>query len=262
MHLKTNNSQGRATIATLPSKFCWTKMGDEAGQGLSGIISRKDTERQLGDGIFFWGIGTPLGERIWSFIKSTDNPQVFFSPMKAKPKTIDINPDKVFAWTAYVDRHGRKHVMPDHALVTSRGTAREKTKDYHYALVCHKHTQLEAELWPAVCSETLRNYKTGKRLGYSQVTSIVESTGESDSCTLDYSISFGADLVAPFYVKLVDPVEIPRKLWSEANDLWAENRFCMAGWKEWLSAKRPRFRKVGSLARSQSHGQQQVMELT
>ena len=104
-------------------------MGDEAGQGLNGIIARKDTERFLGNGIFFWGIGTPLGQRVWAFVKAIENPLVLFSPMKAKPKFIDVKPDRIFAWTAYIDPRGKKHPVPHHALVTSRGTTGGKVKE-------------------------------------------------------------------------------------------------------------------------------------
>jgi hypothetical protein len=237
---------------TLPSTFCWTKMGDEAWQGLSGIIARKDTERVLGNGIFFWGIGSALGQRIWTFIKATDAPLVLFSPMKAKPKVIDAKPDRIFAWTAYIDRRGVKHSIPNHALVTSRGTSGGKVKSRHFALVCRKHTPFSNESWPLLNSASLRNFESGSRLGFSQVTTIVESIDHKTTKDSSYRILFGADLVEPFYVTLVDPVEISKGTWAAANELWASSRCDIDDWKLWLRAQTPRFRKVYFVADSRA----------
>jgi|ERR1035438_634688 hypothetical protein len=234
----------KTTMKTLPTKFCWTKMGDEAGQGLNGIIARKDTERALGNGIFYWGIGTALGQRIWAFIKAIQNPVVLFSPMKTRAKLIDTNPDRIFAWTAYIDRRGVKHSIPRHALITSRGTAGGKVKSSHYALVCHKHTAFSNESWPSLNPASLRNFDSGSRLGFSQVTTIVESKNHKPIKDSSYHILFGADLVEPFYVTLVDPVEIPKRTWVAANELWASNQCDIDDWKLWLRVQSPRFRKV------------------
>lgn len=231
-------------LKPLPTRFCWTKMGDEAGQGLNGIIARKDTERVLGNGVFFWGIGTALGQRIWKFIKSIDDPLVLFSPMKTRAKMIDAKPDKIFAWTAYVDCQGTKHSMPDHALVTSRGTVGEKIKSSHYALVCKKNTSLSNESWPLLNSANLRNYDTGSMIGFSQVTSVVESRKTVEHKMSPYQILFAADMVDPFYVTLVDPVEIPNHSWEEVNQNWLSKGYSIKGWDLWLKTQKPGFRKI------------------
>jgi hypothetical protein len=247
------HSNSKTNANCLPTLFCWTKMGDEAGQGLGGIIARKDTERVMGNGIFFWGIGTPLGQRLWAFIKAIENPIVLFSPMKAKPKLIDVRPDRIFAWTAYVDRHGVKHSMPRHALVTSRGTTGGKVKSSHYALVCHKRTSFSSETWPSVNWSSLRNYDSGSKLGFSQVTTIVESKNNITIKEANYEILFGADLVEPFYVTLIDPVEIPKRTWIAANELWTSNQCSVEDWKMWLRVQRPSFRKIYSTANINSN---------
>ena len=54
-------------------------MGDEAGQSLNGIIARKDAERALGNGLFYWGIGSSLGTRLWTFVESAQKRRQFSS---------------------------------------------------------------------------------------------------------------------------------------------------------------------------------------
>lgn len=197
--------------ADIPSVFCWTKMGAEAGQPLDAIINRKEAERELGGGVFFWGIGTSLGEKIWNFVDSGTRPYVLFSPMKAKPKQIDHSPEKVFIWTAYLDRNGVKHPMPGHVLVTSRGLPNGLIKSQHYALVCQKNNPLRGDEWPSVDWARLKNYKRDSKLGFSQVTAVVECQESEASTGKRYEVLFGAELVAPYYVTLVDPIELPKK---------------------------------------------------
>jgi hypothetical protein len=221
-------------LTNLPSVFCWTKMGAEAGQSLDAILSRKEAERELGGGVFFWGIGTPLGQRIWGFIDSGAQPFVLFSPMKAKPRQIDLRPEKVFIWTTYVDRWGVKHAMPDHVLVTSRGLAKGQIKGQHYALVCRKNNSLRSGAWPSVDWARLKNYNEDSKLGFSQVTAVVECKNSEASTGRNYEVLFGAELVVPYYVKLVDPVELPKNALAKVNELWANNRFNALQWYEWL----------------------------
>ena len=198
-------------------------MGDEAGQPLDVIIARKEAERELGGGIFFWGIGTHLGQRIWGFVDSVSRPFVLFSPMKARPKQIDRSPEQVFIWTAYLNRSGIKHTMPDHVLVTSRGLPNGLAKEQHYALVCRKNSSLRDDVWPSVDWTRLKNYKKNSQLGFSQVTAIVECKNSEVSSGRNYDVLFGAELVAPYYVTLVDPVELSKKALSKVNKRWANN---------------------------------------
>lgn len=195
-------------LTNVPEVFCWTKMGTEAGQSLDAIIERKELERELGDGVFFWGIGTSLGQRIWQFIDSVSKPHVLFSPMQAKPKKIDSCPEKVFVWTAYLDRRGIKCKMPEHALVTSRGLSNGQAKKKHYALVCRKSSPLLGDQWPSVNWAKLKNYNSDSNLGFSQVTAIVEYKRSVKFPCDDYNVLFGAELTYPYYITLVDPIEL------------------------------------------------------
>lgn len=247
------------TDLLLPSHFCWTKMGDEAGQSLNGIIARKDAERALGNGLFYWGIGSSLGSRIWTFVSSVKTPTILFSPMKSKAKKDDVQPEKVFAWTAYIDNGGNKHSLPKHALVTSRGTVGKKIKQFHYALVCHNQTSLKEGTWPKINGLKLHNYQRGSRLGFSQVTSLVEVKDKLHA-DAGYQVLFGAKLVAPYFVTLVDPVEIPVKFWAKVNAEWANNGYTATSWQKWIDAQMPKFKRVHSekvaavILKQKSHG--------
>ncbi len=192
-------------------------MGDEAGQPLSMILSRKEEERKRGNGIFFWGIGTALGSKVWAFIDSTQNPLAIFSPMKSKAQKSDIDPDLIFAWTSYMDKMGHKRAMPDHALVLSRGNSLTKVKQKHYALVCRKDTPLLDEKWPDLNWSKLCNFMGESKVGNSQVTALVESRDWTHDKDRIYDVLFGAELVEPYYITLVDPVVFPKGIFPEGD---------------------------------------------
>jgi hypothetical protein len=228
-------------LAILPDVFCWTKMGTEAGQPLDSIIARKDAERELGGGLFFWGIGTALGQKIWQFIDSSMQPIVLFSPMKSKPKKPDIRPDRIFVWTSYIDRSGIKHTMPDHIFVTSRAPSKTAIKRHHYALVCRKDNPLKADSWPSVDSAKLRNYKGNSQLGYSQVTAVVENDKQSGHPQRQYEVLFAAELVNPYYVKLSDPFELPDRFLTMANSIKHKGNPLATKYYEWLRSELNQF---------------------
>jgi len=195
----------------LPDAFCWTKMGTESGESVRLILTLKESQRKLGEGIFFWGIGTALGNRIWKLVDSVKPALVLFSPMKSKPKQIDVHPDVVVDWKTYIDRCGVRHAIPSYARVTSRGSSSISIKTRHYALVCRKTSPLLDDQWPVVDMARMRNYDGGARLGYSQITAIVEYDNPNMPVSqpeINYPVLFGAELVHPYYVILTDPVQI------------------------------------------------------
>jgi hypothetical protein len=84
-------------------------------------------------------------------------------------------------------------------------------------------------------------------LGFSQVTTIVESQTHTPVKGSQYQILFGATLVEPYYVTLVDPVEIPKRVWAEANELWTTKTCNRDDWELWLRLQYPGFKKVNSV---------------
>jgi hypothetical protein len=178
----------------------WSKMQAEAGEPLTAIIARKEAERIAGDGHFFWGIGTSLGDAVIDMARSNGGTlPVLWSVMKSMPKAIDAEPSAVLRWTSYVDWAGRECALPDHVMVTSRLTGR----DHHYALVCRSDAPLAlgdlGPFDPAACT-TMR----GKAPGPSQVTALLRDSGNHHAGT--YRVAFRAELTEPWAVRLVRPV--------------------------------------------------------
>jgi len=192
-------------------------MQAEAGQPLETILARKDLERFTGNGMFFWGVGNSLRPRIKELIRHTSEPEVFFSPMRSKPKVTDHSPDTVFCWTEYLDLDGRRHELPPHALVLSRGNTPRGMKTLHYALVCHSREPLSMERVGAIDLGHCRNWKsTNLLVGASQVSAVLEHHHLGD-CTKQYEVVIRATLVAPFFITLGSPLVVTPD-WKQALD--------------------------------------------
>lgn len=193
----------------IPSTFCWTKMGIESGESLDLIIRRKEWERQLGGGLFFWGIGQSLGENARDAAESMDDEiKVLFSPMSSKAKAIDVIPGDVFVWNSWVDEHGNTRPLPEHVLITSRADLPSgRRKSSHYALVCRSVDSLGGGTEMQVTAAFLRNFSSDKPLGASQVTAVVRNAeyAISGNVAKTYPVSFIASMAAPYSVQLSDP---------------------------------------------------------
>ncbi len=227
------------TTNQLPSTFCWTKMGTESGEELSAIIRRKEWERQLGGGCFFWGVGQSLGENAKVAARDLASLRVVFSPMSSKPKAIDVAPSGVVLWNAWVDACGQIRRLPAHCFVTSRASLPSgRKKESHYALVCFSDSELVSQQENICISPNhLCNLKTNKPLGASQVTSIVRVLSRADeTCAAkSYAVSFTAELRSPYCVQLAQPLLLDAgelteiKAISESGDLesWAALVKCL-----------------------------------
>lgn len=193
----------------IPPTFCWTKMGVESGEGLDAIIRRKEWERILGEGLFFWGIGQSLGDNARNAAQSIpEEMKVLFSPMLSKAKAIDVTPGDVFIWNSWVDEKGVNRPLPKNVLLTSRADLPSgRRKSSHYALVCKSSHALSNKTDLEVTSGRLRNYSSDKRLGASQVTAVVRHVDGVADCDAakKYSVSFVATMEAPYSVQLADP---------------------------------------------------------
>ena len=190
----------------IPNTFCWTKMGIESGQSLDLIIRRKEWERQLGGGLFFWGIGQSLGENARNAANSIDEEmKVLFSPMPSKAKDIDVTPGNLLIWNSWLDNRGNEQPLPNHVLVTSRAdlpSGRRKTN--HYALICNSVDTLSVDSGFQVAAAFLRNFSSNKSLGASQVTAVVRNAKYSTDGNVakPYTVSFMANMEAPYSVQL------------------------------------------------------------
>ena len=182
-------------VTPLPRLFCWTRFGTEAGEPIEAILERKERERR-DSGSFFWGIGNSVGPGIQELLRRTNRPEVLFSPIRSRPRVVDVNPPSLTRWRAGTDLDGKRVVLPEAARVMS-GHARRA----HYALVCHSDEPLRLEDVGRIRFGALRNLVSGNPLGASQVTAVVELMQPSPADG-EYPVALRARLVSPYFVRL------------------------------------------------------------
>lgn len=198
-------------ITGLPKRFCWTRFGTEAGQGIEKIIARKERERLINGGIFLWGIGNAIGPSIQELIQVETHPEVVFSPIRSKPRMEDVNPTQVVMWMRGRTVNGEIYDLPDGSIVTSRFSG-QKISSGHYALICASSSELHVdENGEPFKFGNLRNLKSGNPVGASQVTAVV-SKNEKDMGGPSYVAAMRTNLVFPYVIRLVDPVPVPNEL--------------------------------------------------
>lgn len=192
----------------LPKHFCWTRFGTEAGEKIDSILARKEDERLATGGMFLWGIGNSVGPAIRDLIRLEERPMVLFSPMRSKPKTIDVTPTGLTVWSEALDLDGRDWPIPEGVKVTSRqGSETGRTKRSHYALVCRSSSPLTAIDLASLRYEELVNLQSKSKLGASQVTAVVEQLARGTTECTTYPVAFMAELVFPYFVKLGGPLD-------------------------------------------------------
>lgn len=204
----------------LPEVFCWTRFGTEAGQSIEQIFARKEQERIANAGLFFWGIGNAIGPSIIELLRRTNSPEALFSPIQSAPRRRDAIPSSVVAWTQAHTLSGEEYRLPERSLITSRLDL-VKPRARHYALVCYTETRIEIGLvYEQIHFAGLRNLRTSRPVGASQVTAIVQ-TGASVSPRkgLSYEVAFRAQLTPPYVVTLRTPVPLDdsgyKRCWQE-----------------------------------------------
>lgn len=192
----------------LPPQFCWTKYGTEAGEGIDAIFERKELEREANGGVFLWGIGNSLRPSIDALLKRTSDPVVCFSPMRSAAAAHDVAPSALSLWHSGYGIDGQDFAVPEFSVVTSR-TGSGTRANRHFALVCQSDEPIARFDEPAGLGiDELTNLRTGSRLGSSQVTSVVRYS-PSAGVPRNYSISFAARLVAPYFVTLTHRSPVP-----------------------------------------------------
>lgn len=202
----------------LPLHFCWTRFGTESGESIERILERKEGERQAHDGMFLWGIGNSVGPAVRELVRREPRPMVLFSPMRSRPKFIDVEPSAVLSWTRALTLSDEEWRIPTGLQVVSRAATDAGThKRSHYALVCRSEMPLKAD---GQCGDLgfdeLVNLLSHSKLGHSQVTSVVQRKLSSSTVGTRYPIGFVAELVFPYFIRLVDPVLAPDAKVAEA----------------------------------------------
>jgi hypothetical protein len=120
--------------------FVWSLVGEDAGEKLTHIITRKEAERRTGGGEFWWGLGTPLGDGVESTaIVNEGTLPALFSALKPKTKSSEDANQRIQVWNGWHSIRGDGHhgAIPDHVLVTGYAPKKlGKPTKAHYALVC------------------------------------------------------------------------------------------------------------------------------
>lgn len=214
-------------------------MQTEAGQSLDSIIRRKELERAIGGGSFYWGVGNSLGASMAELTRRTATPEVLFSVMRAQPQKEDVLPASLVLWTQYIDERGASRPLPLHALVLSRGDTVNGPKLRHYALVCHSDMPLAPSSFGSIDFAHLRNLGgTRGKLGYSQVTAVIEHA-RSDEVGPSYPITLRAALQPPYCIKLSAPKNLSnedREAFNAVNALNPSDHV----WREFVEDMRKR----------------------
>ncbi len=204
----TDGKSQQLGFTILPEAFCWTKIGTEAGEQLDDILRRKENERTAGDGLFFWGIGNSIGQKVRELLRRVDRPKVAFSRMRATCKSVDRSPARVFVWTAYYDQLDRLIPLPDHVLLSSRGTTRTGIKKQHYSLICRSSAPLRLGSLGTIDLGLFRNLGSrSPRVGASQVTAVIERH-QAPAAGPTYEIDMVAEFSPPYFVRLANPREL------------------------------------------------------
>lgn len=193
--------------ATLPVAFCWTRFGAEAGEPFTEILARKDLEREAGEGIFYWGIGSSVGPALQALIAHMEEPEVLFSPIASPPRRVDVDPERVVRWRVGIGLAGESMDLPAHACVTSRWDS-ERPCAGRYALVCGSHDPLGLEDHGELRFGSLRNLRSGAPVGASQVTAVVRRDAARAERGRAYSVALRASLVPPYLLRLDSPEPI------------------------------------------------------
>lgn len=194
----------------LPGIFCWTKFGDEAGEAPGSIFERKDRERERNSGTFLWGIGQSIRPSLTKLLSATTEPEVLFSPMRSASAQRDLTPTSIVVWYEGIGLDGRRYVLPESSLVTSRRDD-GNPRDYHFALVCESSAPIRAyrQGAPSLSVASLRNLASGARIGSSQVTSVVRRIADAGEPCGEYPVMATARLVVPYLVRLTRGLVVP-----------------------------------------------------
>jgi hypothetical protein len=206
----------------VPVEFVWTKFGTESGEPIEHIFARKEKERFANGGIFLWGIGNNVGPSILALARGR-SPEVVFSPIASPARQCDQSPKAVARWTVAETLDGDCFEIPLGSMVTSRWG---DNKRQHFALVCYSETPLRPSSGDQrIHARLLRNLISGRQVGSSQVTSVVERV-HGQGVGRSYPITMRIALAAPYFVRLREPVllhssrsvsafcNIPRTAWA------------------------------------------------
>jgi hypothetical protein len=185
----------------IPSVFCWTRFGTEAGETIEEILARKERERSASGGLFLWGIGNSIAPALAELVRRDPNPAVLFSPIRSRPRAADVAPERVVSWIGGKTLAGEPIELDSRFLVTSRASSARPRP--HYALVCRSESSLElSDSIGSLSLARLRNLLSGRPVGASQTTAVVERDSRTAVDGTLYPVALRAALAPPYFIRL------------------------------------------------------------
>jgi hypothetical protein len=193
-------------LIDLPAEFCWTRFGLHAGEDLETILARKNRERVTTGGTFLWGVGNGVGRGVGRLLELNDRPELLFSPIKSRPRSVDSRPSRVVVWLGAQSLDGRTFELPSPLRVKSHQP--NGSSHPQYAFVCQSEEPLRLGNLGTLRFGALTNLLSGRALGASQVTAVVRLGSSSRIQGPDYVVAMRTQLVSPYFIRLLEPVEI------------------------------------------------------
>lgn len=104
---------------------------------------------------------------------------------------------------------GEPYSLSAQSLITSRLDP-ITPRDVHYALVCYSDRSLFGAVSEGkLVFGRLRNLLTGRPVGASQVTAVVQYDKTADETGAAYDVKFRAVLAPPYFIRLRRPTPLP-----------------------------------------------------
>lgn len=180
-----------------PKTFVWSKVGPEAGLTLDQILSWKELQRLLSNGIFFWGVGSlPSAQKQHSFLRAVRKPQLLFTEQISKATDENINPASTVLWTHYRDRGGNEVALPRFAAVTSK-----EGRSRHGAIVARSVEPLALRDRLNFELGDFGNFEGKPNVAFQQSVAIIQKK-ENGNPRRIYDRGFWVDLVSPYFDEL------------------------------------------------------------
>ncbi len=190
-------------------------MGPDVGERLEEILYRKEIERKMAGGIFFWGVGNAPAKNIKELAKERVPIRVVFSKVKQSTSKISYRPKRVAVWRKYIDHRGNPRDLPKGVLITSN-----VNKGKYYALMCWSDIPLNHLFFrnkPPFDPYAYRTAANGKKVGQSQNTALLRKPSEDEAihyveanekwATDSFNVDMEASLTGSYWVALEDQVE-------------------------------------------------------
>lgn len=63
--------------------------------------------------MFLWGVGNSVAPGLAELLRLCEQPEVLFSPIRVRPRPVDVSPAATFVWTAGEGLDGSRYEVPE-----------------------------------------------------------------------------------------------------------------------------------------------------